>query len=263
MTIRQSAKLRMYLAVVALCNRPAFSAVVQAIPAFAAALKGFLAMPDKIKVARKLQKASTKGITDSKQDNRTELTKLGNRIGAALTSYADAEGDIELRGEAGDASLPLDRGSETAAAARAETLLELATKHSKVLVSEYGLKETDLADFDAYLSSFSKASGLPRTTISLRAAATQTLKNLFLEADAYLDRMDRLSLNLEVDHPEFVLAYKASRLIGAIPYRTKKVPALASAKKQEKARPNKSIARTGTAAPAGDTATAKTDGLSA
>ncbi len=111
---------------------------------------------------------------------------------------------------------------------------------SEILVGEYGLKDTDLADFDTYLSSFPKACGLPRTTISLRSAATQTLNKLFLEADAYLDRMDRLSLNLEVDHPKFVLAYNSSRLIGAIPYLTKKAPA----KKQAKARSKPSTTRT-------------------
>jgi hypothetical protein len=235
MTVRQSAKLRMYLAVVALCNRPEFAAATAAIPAFAAALRAFLAMPETIKAARKLQKASTKGITGSKLDNRIGLTKIGNRIGAALTSFADAEGRIELRGEAADAAIPLDRGSETAAAARAEMLLELASPHSEILVREYGLKETDLADFDAYITSFSEASGRPRTTISLRASATKVLKNRFLEADAYLDRMDRLSINLQPDHPDFVLAYKSSRLIGAIPYHTKKDPTKAAAEKQSKA----------------------------
>jgi len=59
----------------------------------------------------------------------------------------------------------------------------------------------------------------------LKRTATESIQDLFVEADAYLDRMDRLSLNLELEHPEFVGAYKASRLIGALPYRRKKQPA--------------------------------------
>jgi len=235
MTIRQSAKLRMYLAVVALCARVEFAAAIVLIPAFAAALKSFLAMPDRIKDARKAQKASTKGITGSKLENRTEMTKIGNRIGASLTTFADAIGDIELRGEAGDAAVPLDRGGETEAAARAETLEALAATHCAVLVKEYGLKEAELDEFATYLTAFSKAIGRPRSAIALKRTATESIPELFVEADAYLDRMDRLTLNLEQEHPSFVAAYKVARVIGAIPYRKKKDPAVVAAEKKAKA----------------------------
>jgi hypothetical protein len=135
---------------------------------------------------------------------------------------------IELRGEAHEAAVPLDRGSETAAIARAETLLELAAKHSEILVKEYGLTETDLAGFDAAITSFSATTGRPRSTISLRTTATQSIKRCFQEGDAYLDRMDRLSLNLEPKPPDFVLAFQSARLIGAIPPRPKKAPGQAT-----------------------------------
>ena len=235
MTIRQSAKLRMYLAVVALCARVEYAGAVGLIPAFAAALKSFLEMQERIKTARKEQKTSTKGITESKSEARVEMTKLGNRIGAALTTYADAVGDIELRGEAGDAAIPLDRGTETEAAARAEVLEELAAKYDSILVKEYGLKATDLEAFGGHITAFSKAIGRPRNTIAKRRAATESIPDLFVEADAYLDRMDRLTLNLEPEHPKFVAAYNAARLIGAIPYRKKKDPAVVAAEKQAKA----------------------------
>jgi len=225
MTIRQSAKLRMYLAVSALCGRAEFAGIITLIPAFASALKSFLAMPDRIQEARKAQKTPTKGITGSKSETRTELTKVGQRIGASLTTFADATGDIELRGAAEEAAVPLERGGEMEAAARAETLEALATKHRAILVAEYGLKDADLDTFATSLTAFSQMLGRPRSTIALKRSATESIPDLFVEADAYLDRMDRLSLNLEPEHPEFVGAYKASRLIGALPYRRKKNPA--------------------------------------
>jgi hypothetical protein len=188
-------------------------------------LNSFLAMPERIQQARKAQTTPTKGITGSKLEVRTELTKVGLRIGASLTTFADAIGDMELRSEAGEAAVPLDRGGETEAAARAETLEALATKHRAVLVAEYGLRAADLDAFATHLTAFSQALGRPRSAIALKRSATESIQDLFVEADAYLDRMDRLSLNLEPEHPDFVAAYKASRFIGALPYRRKRNPA--------------------------------------
>jgi len=60
---------------------------------------------------------------------------------------------------------------------------------------------------------FSAAIGKPRGKITDRKTVTDSLPQLFAQADRHLARLDRLAKLLETTHPEFVLGYRNARLI--------------------------------------------------
>lgn len=212
MTRRQDAKLRMLHAVSHLLGHPDSAPALAHVPAFAEAAARLQGIPERLRRLQQAQNAPVTGVTRSKQDVRDRMTEAAVRTLAALTAYADVTGNFELRADASISPSELRRTRETDAAARVESILAAATRHAADLPA-YGIRPEDLEDLEDALASFSDLIGRPRLAISHRRAATLTMPELLAEADAYLDRLDRLSSLLERDFAPFVRTYRATRLV--------------------------------------------------
>ncbi len=95
--------------------------------------------------------------------------------------------------------------------------MAIGTEKLEVL-GDYGVDQAQLDELGDKIEGFSNAIGKPRAKINEGKTVTDSLPDLFAKADKHLERMDRLTKQLEVSFPEFVQGYRNARVI--VDYRT-------------------------------------------
>ena len=86
----------------------------------------------------------------------------------------------------------------------------LKTKAKKM--AEYGLDATTLTDLQSAITAYSALVGSPRAAIGGKTGITSAIEAEFARGDGILGRqLDRLIVQFEAEHSQFVAAYWAAR----------------------------------------------------
>ena len=205
-------RLNMHRIVTGVCDQPDQKQAVESIPAFLREYTAFKTLSQQITATSRLHQQRSAGITKAKANLRLATADSIVRLASALHAYADVENDLELRETGKLTRSDLKYGPALSAVNRAETILAAATKHLAAL-ADYGVDQTQLDNADLAVDAFSAAIGKPREAIIERRSLTQSLPELFAQADIHLARLDDLTEQLEPNFPAFVKDFRNARVI--------------------------------------------------
>jgi len=166
-----------------------------------------------IQIQYGIQQKITTGITDSKQQVRTEYEKSIFKVAGGLLAHAAANDDKELLAIA-------DTSASKLSIMREEKLLEygksiydraipLQTQLAELLVSA-----NDIALLNTNREAFNVLMPKKRTAVGAIATATDNLTGLFRETNSFLKtKLDKIMIVFHATHPDFYKQYQSARII--------------------------------------------------
>jgi len=207
----------MFRSVELLTSDPKHAAAVQAVPRFARATQKFLLiLPQIQRTSASARALNTEGITESIEMIRENLANLAVTISCGLVAYADETGNVELAASGHVTRSDIAYGRSLDAAEIADHLLAAALARAGEL-TESGITQPLLVEFDDLIQDYSDRIGRPRATITERKTIRASLPDLFDAADRHLAQMDRLAEVLKHTFPAFVAEYQNKRRIVHVP----------------------------------------------
>ena len=213
MNIAQDNKIKMYLAVEAVCDKK--QSVWQGLVAFLKAYQDFKNRVANIQSLNKQQERRKVGVTEDKRQLRVEMCDLAYPVCAALKAFAVETKNRELEGRVGFSRSDLLIGRDTMGADRCREILAAATENVAKL-ADYGVTPAKLAALQTAVDAFSAAITKPRETRVTGKTVTEVLTAEFKTVDEILrDRLDNLVPQLAGVDPTFVTDYRNARVIVA------------------------------------------------
>ena len=159
------------------------------------------------------QTRSTKGITGGKKTKKQELIEKTIEGSSALQSFASDSGDEDLYALVDFTEGELDGLPDAIVKDRAQLVLDTVNANAVSLVGE-GFDAADIAELLALITAYDVAIPAPRTAISNKKTATETLKTLFNETMELLEtNLDKKMVQFKQSHPEFFSDYENNREI--------------------------------------------------
>jgi hypothetical protein len=211
MTKRQEDKLGMYKAV--LSHNEQNARVVETIPALQGAYTAFKSVVAGITDTMQQQADVVSGYTSEKQQQKATLCTMANEIAATLYAWAVEKDDLVVKAKTKTSLTVLLE-------LREEELIPVCRNYHSLLVekeaqlADYGITTAGITRFKEAIDNYATALPLPRNKRALKSTFRMRLDELFQKADRILkERIDKLSLPLRKDNPDFADAYKFNRAI--------------------------------------------------
>jgi hypothetical protein len=159
------------------------------------------------------QTRSTKGITGGKKTKKQELIEKTIEGSSALQSFASDTGDEDLYALVDFTEAELDGLPDAIVKDRAQLVLDTVNANAASMVGE-GFDAADIAELLALITEYEVAIPAPRTAISNKKTATETLKTLFSDTMELLEtNLDKKMVQFKQSHPEFFSDYENNREI--------------------------------------------------
>lgn len=210
MTDRQEAKLNMFQEVLNTCRN--YNQVYAGIPVFVQAVRELEDCISEIRLEAQRQAASkSKGVTAGKNIVLDELNRTCIKVAKLLYVYAFRTKNHELLPKVSINKKMLYQTHENDVITIATNVANEASTHAGELV-DYGLDDKDLTELRDAIDQFKLLHRTPQQVIGKRKLHTQSLKQLFADADSVLyDQLDNLINKFRDSNPDFFMLYKNSR----------------------------------------------------
>lgn len=211
MNAHQEARLNMYRVVETLCLDNA--ATLALMPALQATFATFSTKITAIVTTVQQQDKILLGITADKNVIKQNLARLAADIAGAISAYATATNNLELKGAVQYTYTDLLRSRDDVLAPRCRNIYDRAMANAAALAN-YGVSATLLSVFQDTIDAYFNTVPKPRSASSLRQLYTSNIKILTEEATKLLrEQMDKLVALLKNTHPDFVRSYKNARVL--------------------------------------------------
>jgi hypothetical protein len=209
MTNKQNSHLRMYLAVIKVCdaNTAAFATLV----AFVNVYTKFKELVAKINVANTALQGKKTGITEDKMRNRQAMCAATLPISGALVAYANAIGNHELANEADVSETSILECKENDADDICLHIYDLGKANLSNL-ADYGINQALLDEQAATIADFTEKIGKPRAHVINTKTVRANMNSYFKEANSLLEKqLDNLILVVKPKNKDLYEAYQAAR----------------------------------------------------
>lgn len=226
MNIPQNNKLTMYELVLEIVN--ANAGIWKNTTVVSEAVSELAAVVPQIRKAGAIKATSVKGATQAKADKKMEMAKRAGKLSGLTSAYAVKNKNVTLQAALDYSYSELYQAKDNLAIDRC-TAIHDQVKTVLTELKPYGIVAADLEALLAAITSFRALIGQKGQQQSGQKATTQSLENLFKQADALLKtQLDKLMLRYKDSHREFYDAYLASRLIRNMGGSRKPAPAKAA-----------------------------------
>jgi len=183
------------------------------IPAFQSIYAEFTTALQPLKNNVEHHSLAIKGITKAKNRIKEELIVCMDRLTNLMRVYAQSTGNLELEAQVHTSAASMRVLSGASLLARATNLKTLIDLHGSNL-EPYGFQGLELNTFEALISNYRNALGLPRLALVQRQQITLAINEQIKIIDALLKKkLDPFATALKVQAPDFVIVYKAARKI--------------------------------------------------
>ena len=211
MTKRYYNKLRMYIAVLKVLtdNRSKW----EAIPMYNTEIGEFSDHVGLIDKARDAAGQTTNGITEDKHLLKEEIIDLSLDIAGQLHSMAARAVNNQLMAATDFEESDLEKGHDADLMKTTKNIVALARQNIDNLAN-YGTTTTEIDQLEQLCSLFEQKDTEPRTVVSERKSAGESLSLLIKDADSLLeDRIDKMMKKFSRTDSEFYSTYKNARMI--------------------------------------------------
>ncbi len=210
MTTQQKIRLNMYMAVRNYVNHN--ESIVKKIVKFLSGFIGLQKAIDEIQAVSKIQGLSRKGYTAEKNDLKKKVINLTLKNASKLAILARQNNNNVLMGEVKFRETDLTRLTEATLVDKARIIWERVDSNMQNLSEQDVTAETQ-QQFLQFINAFNTAISTPRTGVSERKQATQSLQALFESADASIEIMDLAAASVKDEYPDFYNGYKSNRVL--------------------------------------------------
>ncbi len=211
MTTSQSNKLTMYETV--LKTLQAHSYVWNDAHVVAEAVNELAQLLPQIRQGGATEATSLKGVTEAKRNKKEEMANRTRTLAGLTSAYAAKTKNATLQAALNFSFSELLRTKDNLALDRCTAIL-VQIRPLGPQLEAYGITAADLQALEADITAFHTLIGTKGQQQSSRTANTQTLSELFRQADTLLKtQLDNLMLRYAHSHRAFCDAYSASRVI--------------------------------------------------
>ncbi|GAA4321094.1 carboxypeptidase-like regulatory domain-containing protein [Flaviaesturariibacter amylovorans] len=211
MTKRNLARVSMFNAMLLFFG--SYAAVINRIPALAAAVDRFRRFLEQCKEAMAEEQLVTEGITDDKAMAQERLCKQTAVITGAASAYAAEKNLGELAGEMKYSARDLGRLGAADLLSTVRRILSQVEPHLLDLV-DYGITRELFDRTREAADLFEGKTGTPRQGITIRSDAGERAAELVAQTNAVLRKsIDKLVRQFETTDPEFYSQYWKSRVV--------------------------------------------------
>ncbi|MEZ5198736.1 MAG: carboxypeptidase-like regulatory domain-containing protein [Bacteroidales bacterium] len=167
-----------------------------------------------------IQERDLKGITANTATIREDLLKATRKLINGLVAYADCNNLQALLQEVNYSNSRLKNAHDTEFYNSALFIQNKAVEYDADLVA-FLIKDTDITGQAELLLQYDKAMPERGVAGAVSKTATSDLKAKFSEMRVLLQKLDKLALLFEADHPTFVQQYFNARIIVDLGHRYK------------------------------------------
>ena len=170
-------------------------------------------MVGKIKVKAGEKAEATSGKTAAKYLAEDELIMAVMPVAGSLVIFGRRTNDMTLKEKAAVTESGLRKMRDTELSTKARSIYELAASRA-VDLEPIGVTAAKLTALKGKIDSYDEKSMARESSVSERMGASQSLVDLFKEADGLLDEeIDGFMEHLRGDYPQFYNEYFAARQI--------------------------------------------------
>lgn len=189
------------------------AALINTIPALAAAFNQFSDMLAELRKYNQLQLQNLKGITENKNNSRAKLCRQVQVISGMLKSWASDVGNYEVVFASNYSPSTLRNMRNHQVFSAVSLVCSIAEQHITDL-EPYGMTTQLWENFISALNDYEDKMIAPTLAIRNRKAYTSIIDEIDADIRKHLrERIDTAILVLEESNPMFVARYKAARAI--------------------------------------------------
>ena len=218
MTDRQRSKLKSFLALITVCEKPTHRALWNALVAFTTVFDQFRSRIALVDAHTVVQGADRSGITRQKEEATRLLIDLDEEIAGALVAYAMLAGDQALRQKARVNRSDLEKLPDTDIDDHATMILAAAralpnpAPAGKPAAADMGITPGKLDTLATRIETYNLLLGSPRAARGEISNATRGIETAIAEADELAkDGLDKLMLQFR--GTDFFNEYQSARKI--------------------------------------------------
>jgi hypothetical protein len=216
---RQTDKTSSYASLKIILEQAANKAIWSALPAFERGVTQFYGSMNVLAALAQAQGTPTTGIAVDKSRIAQSLINRTLEISGAVSAYAEETKDATLQSSVTFSKSELKDLRDPELDDQAQAVHDIAAglvAENAVKMGEYGLTAVKLADLQSAITAYSELVGGPRAAIKGKVAVTRAIEAEFARADRLLTgQLDKLVVQFETAHPQFVTTYRAGRVIAA------------------------------------------------
>jgi hypothetical protein len=187
--------------------------IVTLVPAFAASVTTFKSKIVLILAAVQKEKLVTSGVTIDKATAKKAICTAGAENAALVFAMASATTNEVLKQVVNFSYSDLFAIKDDELAPAIQNIHD-AAQTNLVALAPYGITAPSLAIFQSVIDIYEAKVPNPKNAASVKKAVRTNLKTLFRETDLILkEQMDKTIGAFKTAHPDFVLTYKANRVI--------------------------------------------------
>jgi len=160
-----------------------------------------------------LQKATSKGITLTKEQAKTNMVDLAFAHVSAGKAFAVASNNLTLKAALNYTLSDLKKQKDTDANNVCQTIHDAVSPVIASLTS-YGANATTLTNLQNDINTYAGLIGKPRSQVAAKAAATKSVAQILSQAKATLkDTLDPLMEQYKTSNAAFYKEYHVSRIV--------------------------------------------------
>ncbi|RYZ00864.1 MAG: hypothetical protein EOO11_00145 [Chitinophagaceae bacterium] len=191
----------------------AYAAVINRLPALAAAVGRFRRFLEQCKEALAEEQLVTEGITKDKRIQRERLCEQVSIITGAVSAYAVENGNEELAGEMNYSHRDLSRLNGADLRSTVRRIFTQVDPHIRDL-ADYGVTQESVDGARRTADAFEGKTPAPRQGITVRSDAGERAAELVSQTNAVLRKsIDKLVRHFQTTDPEFWSQYWKSRTV--------------------------------------------------
>jgi hypothetical protein len=184
------------------------------VPAFEEGIQKLKLVNDEVEKIRQLQEKDISGVTENKHFTIDKLNESTFDISGAVYSYADAKGDLVLKGLVNYSKTQLTKMVPGVLISAANTVLQEAKKLLPADLTKYGISAAELKDHEDLVTYFMPVSESTRGAIIDRTGYTKRLAELFEQSSLLRQNtLDSLGRQFKKKAPAFYTLYRGARKI--------------------------------------------------
>lgn len=207
----QEARLRMSRAVEA--HGDSNAVIIATVPAFQESFLLLKANNAAIVAAFQQEDLVTKGITTDKVEAKKALAMMAIDIALPISAYAVKSGNNELKEKVSFSFSDLFRTKHGQVGSRIRNISDIGKEHLSGL-AHYGINQSALDTLEAMIDDYEQKVPNPKNAAAIKKAVRENIKNLFAKNALLLkEHLDKTVVGFKKNYPDFVLAYKANRVI--------------------------------------------------
>lgn len=210
MTREQESRFRMYLSTTGFCD--ANAAITATLPFFATSVTSVKSTSTQIQIIGEQQKIDKKGITEGKNQLKTQLIVVAADNARKLKAYAKFTNNQTLLAEVHYSESNFKKFADSALKDYAQIIYNRAQSNIAALAT-YGITATTQTAFLTLLTSYNTLLASPRIGVTITSQATKQLLTLFNAGDVALANMDAAVEIIRLTQPNFYNGYKTVRKI--------------------------------------------------